>query len=72
MDRHVGIVGSPGSWITRSVLPTSDLTVAIQLLVLLVLAGLALWWLRDRPEWRLVVLGLTLLLLGGMGLRAAH
>ena len=72
MDRHVGIVGSPGSWITRLVLPTSDLAVAIQLLVLLVLVGLALWWLRDRPEWRLVVLGLTLLLLGGMGLRAAH
>ena len=56
----------------RWVLPTSDVTVAIQFLGLIIVAGAAWWWLRDRPEWRLVVLGMTLLLLGGMGLRAAH
>lgn len=60
------------SLIGRFLRPATDLGVAVQLIALVTVVGLAAWRVWHRPEWRLVVLGAGLLLLGGMGLRAAH
>jgi hypothetical protein len=68
--RHSVLVTA--TWWSRLVRPTTDLGVGVQVVSLLVLLG-ALWWLaRRRPEWRPVVVGSGLVLLGFVALRAAH
>lgn len=53
-------------------LPTTDAGVLAQLIILLV-AGIGLIWrFRKRPEARLLLVGLLLLGLGAMALRAVH
>lgn len=58
--------------IDRILLPASDQGVALQVVVILV--GVATtWWLLDAHRyWRPAVLGIGLLLLGAIGVRAAH
>ena len=60
------------SVVSRFLRPTTDLGVAAQLAALVLVVGLAAWRVWHRPEWRLVVLGAGLVLLGAMGIRAAH
>lgn len=52
--------------------PRTDLGVAVQVVVLLVLAAVGLWSTRARPDARLVVIGLAVLAVALVGLRAAH
>lgn len=52
--------------------PSTDLGVLVQVIVLAVAFVLGLWLTRQRSEWRLVVLGVGLVVAGLMGLRAAH
>jgi hypothetical protein len=52
--------------------PATDTGVLVQLVVALGAFLVLLHLVRARPEWRLVVIGLGLLLLGLFGLRAAH
>ncbi|MFO7779622.1 MAG: hypothetical protein R6V28_14845 [Nitriliruptoraceae bacterium] len=68
--RGAGLPG--GSAVGRVLQPATDLGVLVQFGLVLTLLLLASWWLRHRPEWRLVVLGLGMVLLGAMGVRAAH
>ncbi|MGH9207415.1 MAG: hypothetical protein ACRD1G_12785 [Acidimicrobiales bacterium] len=53
-------------------LPRTDAAVLVELVVVIVVVGTALgfWW--GRPDVRLLVIGIGLLLLGLMGLRALH
>lgn len=60
------------SVISRVLRPTTDLGVAAQLTALVAIVGLVAWRVWHRPEWRLVVLGAGLVLLGAMGIRATH
>lgn len=53
-------------------LPRTDLGVLAQVIVLGALLALAVWGTRRRPEYRLLALGVGLLLFALMGLRAAH
>jgi len=53
-------------------LPTTDRAVAIQLAVVLVAGALGLFATRRQPDVRILVIGVVLVLLGGMGLRALH
>lgn len=54
------------------ILPATDAGVAVQLVVFVVLGGLALFATRHHREWRLVAVGSLLLVLGLFGLRALH
>lgn len=56
----------------RVVAPTTDLGVLLQVVTVLLVAGLLAWMSRRRREWWLVLGGLVLLFLGLAGLRAAH
>ena len=56
----------------RVLQPATDVGVAMQVVVLLLVVGGLLWRLRAHPEWRLVALGTGLIMLGLMGVRAAH
>ncbi len=56
----------------RVLQPATDVGVAVQVVTLLIVVGALLWWFRARPEWRLVALGTGLIVLGLMGVRAAH
>lgn len=56
----------------RLLLPSTDTGVVLQLVLAVALTGWLLWVARHRPEWRLVVIGSALVLLGLFGLRAAH
>jgi len=58
--------------VSRLLQPATDVGVLAQFALVLTLLLVAGWWLRRRPEWRLVLVGLGLLLLGAMGIRAAH
>jgi hypothetical protein len=53
-------------------LPSNDRTVIIQLVVVLVTGTVGLVASRRRPDVRLLVAGVFLLVLGGIGLRALH
>lgn len=53
-------------------LPRTDLGVLAQVVVLVALLALAVWGTPCRPEYRLLALGVGLLLFALMGLRAAH
>jgi hypothetical protein len=64
--------GSTPLAVGRLVQPATDAGVLVQLVVALGVVLVLLHLLRARPEWRLVVIGLGLLLLGLFGLRAAH
>jgi hypothetical protein len=56
----------------RLLLPTSDLVVALQGVVLIV-ALVGAWRLsREHPYWRPLIIGVGMLLFGLMGLRSAH
>lgn len=68
--RSADLSGSSAA--SRVLQPATDLGVLAQFVLAVTLVLLASWWLRHRPEWRLVVLGLGLVLLGAMGVRAAH
>lgn len=58
--------------LNRLLLPASDLGVALQV-ALLVLALIGAWRLsRAHRYWRPAIVGVGMLLLGLMGLRAAH
>jgi hypothetical protein len=56
----------------RVLQPATDVGVAVQVVVLLIVVGGLLRGFRARPEWRLVALGTGLIVLGLMGVRAAH
>lgn len=58
--------------VARVVAPTTDLGVAIQVVVVLSVLGLLAWATRRRREWWYVLGGVALLFLGAAGLRAAH
>jgi hypothetical protein len=53
-------------------LPRTDAGVAAQLILVLVLGGVALFAARRHREWRLVVIGSMMLALGLVGVRALH
>lgn len=53
-------------------LPKTDTAVLIQLVVVLVALGIALWRFWSNPDLRLLVIGTGLLVLGLMGLRTLH
>jgi hypothetical protein len=59
-------------WWSRLVRPTTDLGVVLQVASLLAVLALSWWVARTRTEWRLVIAGIGLVLLGTIGLRAAH
>lgn len=52
--------------------PRTDAGVWVQLALLLILLVAAAVGLRDRPDVRLLAVGLLIVLLGLAGLRAAH
>lgn len=53
-------------------LPTTDAGVLAQLIIFLATGTGLMWRFRKRPEARLMVVGLSLLGLGAMALRAVH
>lgn len=53
-------------------LPKTDTAVLIQLVVVLLALGIALWRVWSNPDLRLLVIGTGLLVLGLMGLRSLH
>lgn len=53
-------------------LPTTDAGVAAQFLGLAAISAVALFLTRDLPDARLLVIGLSLLALGVMAIRAIH
>lgn len=59
--------------VRRLLLPATDLGVAVQAVTAVAVLGW-LWWLAGRRgrEWRLVVVGSALVVLGLFGLRAVH
>lgn len=57
---------------TDLLLPTTDTGVAVQLGLVVAAAAVTLRLAWHRPELRLLVVGVTLTLLGLLGLRAAH
>lgn len=52
--------------------PRTDVGVAVQAALAVVILGLALWRSWARPDLRLVVIGVGVVTLAFMGLRAAH
>lgn len=72
--RPTGNVGLPTKC-CRAVdllLPRTDAGVLAQLSIVLVASGIAIWALRKRPDAALVVIGVTVVTLSLMGLRALH
>jgi len=53
-------------------IPSTDMGVGIQLVVVSGFIGLALWKFWRKPEIRLITIGSGLVLLGLMGFRALH
>ena len=53
-------------------IPSTDMGVAIQFVVVSGFIGLALWKFWRKPEIRLITIGSGLVLLGLMGFRALH
>ena len=53
-------------------IPSTDMGVAIQLVVVSGFIGLTLWKVWRKPEIRLITIGSGLVLLGLMGFRALH
>lgn len=53
-------------------LPRTDAGVAVQVLVVGLASAVALWRVRSRPDARLIVVGLVMIVVGLIGLRAAH
>jgi len=60
------------SWWSRLLRPATDLGVFLQVASVLGLLALLWWRARTRTEWRLVTAGIGLVVLGLIGLRAAH
>lgn len=61
-----------GPAVSDLLLPHTDAGVGAQLVVLAVLVGAGSWRTRRRPELRLLVWGIALVLLGMFGLRLLH
>ena len=57
---------------TELLLPRTDAGVAAQAILLVVLVGMGLWATRRQPDGRLLVIGVGLVLVALVGLRAAH
>ncbi len=57
---------------TDLLLPSTDAGVAAQFAVVAFAAGAALVALRRHPEWRILVVGMALVVLGAMAVRAIH
>lgn len=53
-------------------LPRTDAGVAVQVLVVGLVSAVALWRVRSRPDVWLIVVGLVMMAVGPVGLRAAH
>jgi hypothetical protein len=53
-------------------LPSTDGGVAVQFAVWLVLSAAALWFTRHNKDFRLLAVGLSVLTLGVMAVRAIH
>jgi hypothetical protein len=53
-------------------LPTTDAGVLVQLIVVVTAGALGLVLTRRHPDWRLLVVGATLVALAFMGLRTLH
>ncbi|MBW3619501.1 MAG: hypothetical protein KY461_04600 [Actinobacteria bacterium] len=53
-------------------LPRTDAGVAAQVVLAVVVLGLALWRSWDRPDLRLLVIGLGTVTFALLGLRSAH
>lgn len=58
--------------LTDLIWPTTDAGVVAQLVVLVVLVGVAVWRTWRLPDLRLFVVGLGVFVLGLMALRASH
>lgn len=61
-----------GELLIDLLLPDNDRMVAIQLVVVLVLGPLWIWQVRDRPDMRLLAIGVTVATLAWFGLRTLH
>lgn len=61
-----------GATMTELLLPRTDRGVVAQAVVLMLLLGAGWWATRRRPEFRLLLIGVGLVLVGLTGLRAAH
>ncbi len=61
-----------GTAVTEFLLPRTDGGVVVQAVVLMLLLGAGWWATRRRPEFRLLLIGVGLVLVGLTGLRAAH
>ena len=59
-------------FIRDMLLPETDAGVAVQLALVIAAWGLGFWLVRRRSEFRLVVLGIGLVTLGFIGVRAIH
>ena len=68
----VGDDSDDGCGVTDLLLPTTDAGVAIQVGLVLVGSAVALRLSWQRPDTRLLVLGVSLTLFALLGLRAAH
>ncbi len=71
MTTLLGPVRSPAAF-DGLVAPTTDLGVFLQVAVVVIAIVVGWRLLAPRPHWRLVLIGVGLLLFGAMGLRAAH
>lgn len=57
---------------TEFLLPRTDAGVVVQALLVVGLIAVALWRSRHRPDLRLLAVGIGLMAVAAMGLRAAH
>ena len=53
-------------------LPRTDAGVVVQLAALAAVTGIAVWSLRAKPEARLVAIGIAVVVLSLIGVRALH
>lgn len=61
-----------GGWLVEILLPRTDAGVLTQLIVVLSVSGLLLWWLRHDRDLRFLVAAVAFFVLSLFGLRALH